>query len=145
MLSLALKVYLKCNYLNYKEYRYVKYSNKEWWCIWSVKCCNNLFPFAQLNNYKLFSLSSDQSFCNTDSNENCLVLNPPKNLSHLFNEFNNFMPNPNNDPENLVNCKYYDISQVKKLKTCDGNKSLPLFHLNTCSLSKNVGDFQLLN
>ena len=32
------------------------------------------------------------------------------------------MHNPNNNPENLVNCKYYDISQVK---TCGDNKSLP--------------------
>ena len=67
------------------------------------------------------------------------------------------MPNPNNNPENFVNCKYfnnnpenfvnckyYDIGQVKNLKTCDDNKSLSLFHLNICSLSKNFADFQLL-
>ena len=53
------------------------------------------------------------------------------------------MPNPNNSPENLVNCKYYDISQVKNLKTCDDNKSLSLFHLNTRSLPKNF--FQLFD
>ena len=66
-----------------------------------------IIPLTQLNNCKLFCLFSDQSFCNTDSNENFLVLNPPRNLLHLLNEFNNFKPNPNNSPENLVNCKYY--------------------------------------
>ena len=104
------KVYLKCRHRNYVDSQYIKYSDKEWWCI---KCCISLSSLTQLNNYKLSGLFSDHSFCNTDSNENCLVLNPPKNLSHLFNEFNNLMPNPNKNPENLVNCKYYDISQVK--------------------------------
>ena len=125
------KVHLKCNYLNYVDFQYVKYSTKEWWCI---KCYSNLFPFTQLYNYKLFSLFRDQSFCNTDFNENCLVLNPSKNLPHLFNELYNFIPNPNNNPENLVNCKYYDISQVKNLETCDDNKYLSPFHLNTSML-----------
>ena len=46
-------------------------------------------------------------FCNTDSTASCLVLNPSKNVSHFFNEFNNFMLDPYKSPENLVNCKYY--------------------------------------
>ena len=100
--------------------------------------------FTQLNNYKLFSLCSDQSFCNTDSNENCLVLNPLKILSHLFHEFNDFMPNPNNNPANLANYKC-EISQVKTRKTCDDYKSLSTFYLNMCSLSKNFGNFNPLS
>ena len=93
----------------------------------------NLFPFTQLNNYKLFSLFCDKSFSDTNSNVNCLILNPPKNLQHLFNEFNSFMPNPNNNLENLINCKYYDINQVQNLKTFDDNKSLSLLHLKLVS------------
>ena len=54
------------------------------------------------------------------------------------------MPNPNNNRENFFNCKYYNISQIKNLKTCADNKSFSLFHLNTCPLSKNFDDFQLL-
>ena len=37
--------------------------------------------------------------------------------------------------KNLVNCKYYDINQIKNLNTRNNNKSLSIFHLNTCSLS----------
>ena len=65
--------YQKCNYLNYVESQNIKLFTREWLCI---KCWDNIFPFTQLNNYKLFSLFSGQYFCNTDSNENCLVLLP---------------------------------------------------------------------
>ena len=98
----------------------------------------NLFPFTQLNNYELFSLFCDKSFSDTDSNVNCLIVKPPKNLQHLCNEFNSFMLNPNNNLENFVNCKYYDINQVQNLKTFDDNKSLFLLHFSTCSLFKEL-------
>ena len=62
----------------------------------------------------------------------------------FFNEFHNLMRNPKNNPGNLVNYKYYDISQIKNLKSCDDNKSLFLFHLKKYSISKNFDDFQLL-
>ena len=39
---------------------------------------------------KPFSLFSDRAYCNIGCNEKCLV--------HLFNDFNNFMSNPNNSP-----------------------------------------------
>ena len=29
------------------------------------------------------------------------------------------MPDPDNNPDNLVNCKYFDISQMKTLKACN--------------------------
>ena len=29
------------------------------------------------------------------------------------------MPDPDNNPDNLVNCKYFDISQIKNLKACN--------------------------
>ena len=48
------------------------------------------------------------------------------------------MPDPNSNPENRVNGKYYYIDQIKNLKTCNDNKSISLFHLNTCLLSKNL-------
>ena len=80
-----------------------------------ITCCNNLFSCTQLNNCKLFSLLSNQSFCNTDSIKNFFVLNSIRNLSVLLKKFNSFMPNPNSNPENFVNCKCYDISQIKNL------------------------------
>ena len=87
---------------------------------------------------------SDRFYCNIDSNESCLTLKPPKNLSHLFNEFNSFSSDINNTPENVINSKYYDIDQLQTLKEFTDNSSLSPFHLNTSSLSKNIDDFEHL-
>ena len=46
--------------------------------------------------------------------------------------------------KNLVNCKYYDISQIKNRKTCHYNKSVSLVHLKMCTLLKNFDNSQLL-
>ena len=40
----------------------------------------------------------------------------PANLSLLFNQFNNFSPEPKNEPQNVVNSNYYDIDQIQILK-----------------------------
>ena len=104
----------------------------------------DLFPFTTINNFKLYSLFSDRFYCNCDSNESCLSLKPPRNLSHLFNEFNSFSSDINNIPENVINSNYYDIDQLQTLKEFTDKSSLSLFHLNTSSLSKNIGDFEHL-
>ena len=49
-----------------------------------------------------------------------------------------------NDPENVVNSKYYDIDQIQTLKYSDKHKSLALFHINACSLNKNFDDLDHL-
>ena len=98
------KVHLKCNYLNYVNCQYIKFSNKTWHC---YNCFKNLFPFTTINNFKLCFLLSDIFYCNSDSNESCLTLKPPKNLSHLFNKFNSFSSDSNNIP---------DIDQLQTLK-----------------------------
>ena len=54
-------------------------------------------------------------------------------------------PEKNNDPENVVNSKYYDTEQIQKFKKFpDKYKSLTLFHINACSLNKNFDDFDPL-
>ena len=87
---------------------------------------------------------SDRFCCNSDSNESCLTLKPPKNLSHVFNEFNSFSSDINNAPENVINSNYFHIDQLKTFKKFTDKSSLSLFHLNTCSLSKNIDDFEHL-
>ena len=72
------------------------------------------------------------------------TLKPPKELSHLFNKFNSFSSDINNTPENVINSNYYDIDQLQTLKEFTDKSSLFLFHLNTCSLSKNIDDFEHL-
>ena len=135
------KVHLKCNYLNYVDSQYIKFSNKTWHC---YNCSKDLFPFTTINNFRLYSLFSDRFSCNSDSNESCLTLKPPKNLSHFFNEFNSFSSDVNNTPENVINPNYYDIDQLQTLKEFTDKSSLSLFHLKTNSLSKNIDDFERL-
>ena len=64
-----------------------------------IKCCNSLFPFTKLNNHKLFNLFSDEAYCDADTDQNFLILKPSQNMPHLFNEFNNFMSDPNSNTE----------------------------------------------
>ena len=103
-----------------------------------------MFPFTTVNNFKPYSLLSGIFYCNSDSNESCLTLKPPNNLSHLFIEFSSFSSDISNTPENAVNFNYYDIDQLQTLKEFTDKSSLFLFHLNTCSLSKNIDDFECL-
>ena len=107
------KVQLKCNYLNYVDLQYIKFSHKTWHC---YNCSKDLFPFTTINNFKLYSLLRSRFYCNSDSNESCLTLKPPKNLSHLFNEVNSFFCDISNTQENVFNSYYYDIDQLQTLK-----------------------------
>ena len=43
------------------------------------------------------------------------TLKAPKNLSNFFNEFNNFCSQQNKDTENIINCKYYYIEEIRRL------------------------------
>ena len=76
------KVHLKCNYLNYVDSQYIKFSNKTCHC---YNCSKDLFPFTTINKCKVYPLFSDKIYCNSDSNKLCLPSKPPKNLSHLMN------------------------------------------------------------
>ena len=54
-------VHIKCNNLNYLDYRYLQNSNESWYCI---ECCSTIFPFNSLLSNKNFF-----SWCtNTDNN-----------------------------------------------------------------------------
>ena len=103
-----------------------------------------MFPFTTINNFKLYSLHKDGFYCNSDSTESCLTLKPPKNLSRLFNEFNSFSSDIDNTPEKVINSDYYDVDLLQTLKEFTDKNSLALFHLKTCSLSKNIDDYEHL-
>ena len=53
-----------------------------------------------------YPLPSDKIYCNNDSNELCLALQPTNNLSYFFKEFNFFLSDISNIPENITNSKY---------------------------------------
>ena len=61
-----------------------------------------------------------------------------------FNKFISFSSDINNTPENVIYSNYYDIYQLQTLKEFTDKSSLSLFHLNTCSLSKNIDDSEHL-
>ena len=90
----------------------------------------------------LYSLFSNKNYCNNDSTDLCLALKLPKNLFHLFNEFNNFLYNINDTPKNTIYSKYYDTNQLPTVK--EFTEFILSFHLNICSLSKNIDDLQQL-
>ena len=43
---------------------------------------------------------------------------------------------------NVISSNYYDIDQLQTLKEFTNKSYLSLFHLNTCSVSKNIDDFE---
>ena len=76
---------------------------------------------------------------------NLIVLNPPPNLNSLFNQFNNSPQfHGSKDPVNVVKCKYYNLEEVQTLKIPNKKSSLSLFHITTCSLSRNFEDIEYL-
>ena len=53
------------------------------------------------------------------------------------------MPSLISDPENVIQSKY-DIDELQQLKIPNKEKSLSLFHINSCSLNKNFEELQNL-
>ena len=76
------------------------------------------------NNYKLqLSLNNTgNKYCKTYQKETCVVLKPQKNLSDIFSKFNNFS-DQNKNQENISNCKYYHLNEIKPLKKLNNKSS----------------------
>ena len=141
-------VHLKCNNLNVVDAEIIKNTGLDrfWICMF---CSNNLFPFATINDHKLYQTLSQSynhySGCSGSYSTNtCSTLNPPKNLSNLFNEFNNFSSQKNKDTENIINCKHYDIEENQCLNNLNHKDALSPFHINTCSLPKSIEELERL-
>ena len=141
-------IHIKCNKLNYLDYRYLQNCDESWYCI---ECCSTIFPFNSLSSNKNFLACCT----NTDSNitqwkdlendhNSSLSLKPSSNLELLVNQFNNATPENSNDPEKISSSKYYDIEEMHNIEIPHKNKSLSLFHINTYSLNKNFDNLQHL-
>ena len=89
-------IHIKCNNLNYLDYRYLQNCDETWYCI---ECCSTIFPFNSLSNNKNFLACCT----NTDStitqwkdlqndHNSSLSLQPSSNLELLANQFNNATP-----------------------------------------------------
>ena len=140
-------VHIKCNNLNYLDYRYLQNSNESRYCI---ECCSTIFPFNSLSSNKNFLACCTNTGNNTTQwidleNDPISSLSlKPSNLELLVNQFINAIPENNNDPEKICSSKYYDIEEMGNIEIPHKNKLLSLFHINACSLNTNFGDLQYL-
>ena len=141
-------IHLKCNSLNYLDYRYLQNCDESWY---SIECCSTIFPFNNLSSSKNFlacCTSTGSGFIQWKDIENdhdrSLSWKPSSNLELLANQFNNATPENSDDPEKISSSKYYDIEEMHNIEIPHKNKLLSLFHINACSLNKNVDDLQHL-
>ena len=138
-------VHIKCNDLNYINYKFLQNSNDPWFYI---SCRSEIFPFNIVKNKNFISNFHDNNSKskNIDDKNSPLLLKPSEHLKRLVNQFNNMSSSPDHnnsdDPENTVSSKYYDTEELQNLKITNRSKSLSLFHINACSLSKNFDDLQ---
>ena len=137
-------IHIKCNNLNYLDYRYYQNCDESWF--W-IECCSTIFPFNSLSsnrNYLACCTNSDSNITQWKDLENdhdsSLLLKPSSNLELLVNHFNNATPEKGNDSEEIVSFKDYDTDEMHNIEIPHKNKPLFLFHINACSLSKNFDD-----
>ena len=80
-------------------------------------CSNTLFPFGNLNNQNFLNfIGNNDTITSSETNNlnSSLLLKPPPDLTFLFNQFNNAIPENHSDPENVIQSKYYDIDELQK-------------------------------
>lgn len=123
-------IHINFNNLDYIHYKFLQISNDSWYCI---LCCSQIFPFNSMKTIKTFL---------------CLWVTLAIIINHLNYwtiKYSSYWINLkidsenlkiNNDPENVVQFKFYDIDVVQKMKIPNKSKSLTLFHISACSLKK---------
>ena len=95
--------------------------------------------------FKDFSCSIlNKNYIEISNKNSSVLLKSPLSLELLFNQYNNSSPEQQNDPDNVVNSRYFNIDQIQSLEFCQKEKSFSLFHINTCSLNKNFDDLVYL-
>ena len=115
-------IHIKCNNLNYLDYRYLQNCDESWYCI---DCCSTIFPFNSLSSNKNFlscCTNTDSSITHTlwkdlENNHNSsLSLKPSSKLELLVNQFNNATLENDNDPEKIASSKYYDTDEIHNIE-----------------------------
>ena len=129
-----LRIHIKCNNLEYLDYRYLQNCDECWYC---MECCSTIFPFNSLSSNKIFL----PCCTNPDSNitqwknikndhKSSLSLKPSSSLELLVNQFNNSTTENSNDPEKFSASKYYDIENMHGIEIPHRNKSPSLFDIH---------------
>ena len=103
---------------------------------------------GNLNNKTFIQYINNSNIQNKDNgknNSNNLVLKLLPNLNSVFSQINiSYQTHDFKDPKNVVKCKYYNLEEIQTMKIPNKKICLSLFHINTCSLSKNFEDFKYL-
>ena len=80
-------VHIKCNDLNYIDYKFLQNSNDPWFCI---SCCSEIFPFSTVKNKNFISNFYDSNKSkNIVDKDSSLLLKLSEHLKQLVNQFNN--------------------------------------------------------
>ena len=130
-------IHIECNNCNDLDYRYLQNCDESWYC---TECCSKIFPFKSLSNKKFLACctSTDNNIIQQKDPENehtsSLSLKTSSNIELLVNQFNNATPDNSNEFEKISSSRYYDIEEMHNMEIPDNNKSLSLFHINSCSL-----------
>ena len=113
-------IHIKCNNLNYLDYRYLQNCDESWYCI---ECCSTIFPFNSLSGHKNFlacCTDTDNDIIQQKDIENdhdsSLPLKPPSDLELLVNQFNNATPENSNDPEKFLHLNIMALRKCITLK-----------------------------
>ena len=117
--------HIKCNNLNYLDYRYLQNCDESWYCI---ECCSTIFPFNSLSSNKSFLASctgSDSNFIHlkelVSDHNSSLSLKPSLNLVLLVKQFNNATPENNKDREKrlhlniMISMKCTTLKHIRKI------------------------------
>ena len=113
--------HIKCNNLNYLDYRFLqKSSNVSWYCIefWSTIVPFN--PFSSNRNFFACCANTDNNRTHWIDLENdhnsSLSLKSSSNLELLVKQFGNATPDNSNDPENVCSSKCYDFEEMHNIE-----------------------------
>ena len=124
-------VHIKCNNLNYLDYRYLQNSNESWYCI---ECCSTIFPFNSISSNRNFLACWTNSDNNTtqwidieNDQNSSLSLEPSSNLELLVHQFNNATPENTNDPEKFVHLNTMTLRKCVTLKYLKKINRFPCF------------------
>ena len=129
-------IHIKCNNINYLDYRYLQNCDESRFCI---ECSSTIFPFNSLTSNKNFLACCT----NTDSNitqwkdlendHNSSSSSKPSSKSELLvNQFNNATPENGNDPEKNV------LPNIMTLMKCITLKYLTKINLFLYSIQMHV-------
>ena len=87
-----LLIHIKCNNLNYLEYRYLQNCDESWYCL---ECCTAISPFNSLSGNK------NSLACCTNSDSN---ITRWKDLENNYNSSLSLKSSSNDDLQHLLSC-----------------------------------------